>query len=58
MILENIRKVEQLLAQKVISEDREKKFHSDLSKFATIKTLELILRICIGTGTLGIALIF
>ena len=58
MILENIRKVEQLLAQKVISEDREKKFHSDLSKFATIKTLELILRICVGTGTLGIALIF
>ena len=37
MILENIRKVEQLLSQRVISEEREKAFHRDLRKFAMVK---------------------
>ena len=37
MILENIRKVEQLLSQRVISEQREKAFQRDLRKFAMVK---------------------
>ncbi len=37
MILENIRKVEQLLSQRVISEEREMAFQHDLRKFAMVK---------------------
>ena len=58
MILENIRKVEQLLSQRVISEEREKAFQRDLRKFAMVKWLEMFLRIIVGIGTLGIGLIF
>lgn len=58
LILENIRKVEQLLSQRVISEEREKAFHRDLSKFAMVKFLESVLKIIVGIGTLGIALVF
>ena len=58
MILENIRKVEQLLSQRVISEEREKAFQRDLRKFSLVKWLEMFLRIIVGIGTLGIGLIF
>ena len=58
MILENIRKVEQLLSQRVISEEREMAFQHDLRKFAMVKWLEMFLRVIVGIGTLGIGLIF
>lgn len=52
VILDNMHKVEQLLSQKVISEEREKAFEADLAKFGRMKVLEVMLRIIVGIGTL------
>lgn len=58
VILENMHKVEQLLSQKVISEEREEGFLKDLKKFRRMKLGELIMRVIVGIGTLGVGLLF
>lgn len=58
LILDNMHKVEQLLSQKVISEEREKKFKSDLRIFKVMQVFEMIFRVMVAIPTLWIALLF
>lgn len=58
VILDNMHKVEQLLSQKVISEEREKAFQKDLRSFRMFRGMEKGIRVIVGIGTVGIGLLF